>query len=254
MTFPNEPLRKRGLRWAAPLIIGLALLSGCRSTWVPDDHQLPYEPPGAPMVEEYRLGVGDLIEVAFYDEPGLDRVVKVRPDGRITLPLAEETFVVGLTPAELDVILTEKMSVSLLEPRLSVIVKEFAGQVYYVGGEVTRPGMQPLSGRVSVLQALMLAGGPLSSGKLDNVLVLRNSADGPQGFRVDLDRKTEGGALDPFWVHPYDVVFVPKTMISRMNQFVDEYFRKLLPVVPHVGFNWVTNLSDSNDTVISGGG
>jgi len=232
------------------LALGIVLLTGCSSTPEPDERP-PYVPPTEPLVEEYRLGVGDELEVTFYNERHLDRTVTVRPDGRITLPLAEEVFVVGMTAAELDALLTEKMSVSIRDPELSVIVTEFAGQLFYVGGEVGRPGTMPLTGRVSVLQAVMLAGGALRSGKTDNVLVLRNSADGPVGYRVDLDEETEGSDLPPFWVRPYDVVFVPRTGISRMNQFVDEYFRQLLPAVPHMGFNWVKNLSSSGGAVIS---
>lgn len=67
--------------------------------------------------------------------------------------MIDELKAEGLTPSELDSILTEKYSKTLRHPEVAVIVKEFAGQKVYIGGEVNSPGLIPISGKLTSLQA-----------------------------------------------------------------------------------------------------
>src|SRR5215467_8926325 len=70
------------------------------------------EPPG-----DYRIGVGDILNIQVWKEPDLTRAVPVRPDGKISFPLLDDLQAAGLTPIELKTVLTERLKQYLSEPR-----------------------------------------------------------------------------------------------------------------------------------------
>src|SRR4030043_1057184 len=108
---------------------------------------------------EYKIQLGDQLDVKFYYNPELNEQVIVRPDGRISLQLIHEVSAAGLTPDELNQLLTRRYAAQRNKPELTVIVRAFGGQKVYVDGEVAKPGMLPLVGTMNVLQAISHAGG-----------------------------------------------------------------------------------------------
>ncbi len=108
----------------------------------------------------------------------------------------------------------------------------------YVGGEVERPGLQPLNKRLTLMAALISAGGMKRSGKQDDILLLRDSGSAtPQVTKVDVKQILKG-APDPA-LQPYDVVIVPKSGIAKLNDWVEQYIRQMSPVTLSLGFSYV---------------
>lgn len=106
------------------------------------------------------LGRGDVINISVYDEPDLTiSGIPIRPDGRISFPLAGDIQAEGLTVSQLSDSLTEGLLNFILAPKVSVIVLEFNSQHYTIFGEVVHPGVFPLKTDVSITEALAVAGG-----------------------------------------------------------------------------------------------
>jgi len=194
-------------------------------------------------LSEYRLQPGDEIEIKFFYNPALNERLLIRPDGKISLQLIDELFVAGITPSELDKVLTKRYASEIKEPDLAVIVRSFIGQRVYVGGEVSAPQLIPLMGRMTVLQSIFRAGGFRDTAHPGSVIVIRKDAENrPFGIKVDLNRVIKGkeGARD-LELLPYDIVFVPKTVIAKVDLFVDQYVRQLIPVTLGFGFTYELN-------------
>jgi len=183
---------------------------------------------GAPL--EYRLGFGDVLEIKFFYNPELNQELVVRPDGRVTLPRLGDIFVVGLTPSELDEIITKKYSEIIKNPDITVIVKEFASQVVYVLGEVNIPGGYELQVNMTTIQSIALAGGFTDRANPNSVILIRASGDGAQAERIDLSKVIKSGRLvDDHVLKPFDVVYVPNRFIDKVDLFMEKYFEGLIP-------------------------
>ena len=187
-------------------------------------------PDNAPAsASEVVLAPGDEIDVKFRFLPELDYQQKIRPDGRISLQMVDEVVVAGLTPGALDKLLTQLYSTKLKSPEITVIVVSLANQNIYVGGEVEIPGVLPLTGRLTALQAVMNAGGFKETAKPESVLIIRKGQENqPIPIPVDLKKVLYGNQSYPdFLLQPSDIVYVPKSSISKANQFVRQYIQEL---------------------------
>ncbi len=166
-------------------------------------------PDPRPEVGEYRIGREDVLEVVVWHEPELTRLVPVRPDGKISLPLAGEVEAAGKTPAELQQGLTKALGSYIQDASVAVLVREINGPRVYVLGEVTRPGGFPLRGPMSVVQAIALAGGRTEFAKGD-VSWLRQKADGKTDrVKLSFDELVKGEAEGALWLRGGDVLYVP---------------------------------------------
>jgi len=162
------------------------------------------EPPS-----EYRIGREDVLEIVVWHEPELTRVMPVRPDGFIALPLAGEIQAAGKTPAELKAALTTALTPYVKDAAVAVLVREINGPRYSVMGEVLRSGTFPLRGAVSVTQAIAAAGGPNEFAG-DEVVWLRQKADGKQEkVHLSLKELVHGEVEGALWLAPGDVLYVP---------------------------------------------
>ena len=172
---------------------------------------------------EYIIGVGDRLDVAFFFHRDLSEdPLLVRSDGRITLPYVGDIMAAGRTPMQLDTLLTDKFSEILKDPNLSIIVMKTADPVVYVLGQVGQPGGYPYSREVSLLQALALAGGLRGGAKSEHVLVIRRV--GPSkivGVEVNAKAIMKGERIqNDFVLRDFDIVYVPKTRIQSVADFV----------------------------------
>ena len=179
------------------------VLAACATT------QPPAKLADRPEQGEYRIGREDVLEVVVWHEPELTRVVPVRPDGRISLPLAGEVEAAGRTPTELQTKVSQALQPYIRDGKVAVVVREINGTRFFVLGEVTKPGGFPLRGPMSVVQAIALAGGRTEFAK-DELVWLRQQAGGktervPLSFR-ELVKGEVAGAL---WLRPGDVLYVP---------------------------------------------
>jgi polysaccharide export outer membrane protein len=167
------------------------------------------KPAARPDVGEYRIGREDVLEVVVWHEPELTRVVPVRPDGKISLPLAGELEAAGKTPAELQTGLAKLLAPFIRDASVAVLVKEINATRVFVLGEVTHPGGFPLRGPMSVVQAIALAGGRTEFGG-DEVVWLRQKPDGTADrTSLSFDEIVKGEAAGALWLRGGDVLYVP---------------------------------------------
>ena len=193
----------------------------------------------AQMPKEYRIQPGDQLEIKFFYNPELNEIVPVRPDGRISIQLANEIMAAGLSPAELTDLLKQKYAKEIVKPEITVIVRSFNSQRVYVDGEVTRAGTVVLTDPMTVLQAISQAGGFKDTARTNEVIVARKGSDNKFiSTVVDLERAINGSGIDQDIVlMPYDIVFVPKSHVANLNLWIDQYIRKNIPIPIGLGLN-----------------
>ena len=179
----------------------------------------------------YRLGFGDVIEIKFLGSPEYNETVSIRPDGRISLQGVGELDALGLSPAELDALVTDSYSQILVNPDVTIIVREFGGQQCYVAGEVDKPGSFEVAKGMTLLRAIAAAGGPKKSAKMGSVILIRlDTQNRAEATRLDLSfTSMEGGIANDLPVMGNDIIFVPRTFIADVNAFVSQIYDILLP-------------------------
>ncbi len=203
--------------------------------------QMEASPPRQGATAEYVLRPGDEVEIKFFDTPELNERVVIRPDGRISFGLIDEVEAAGTTAAKLREIIVSEYSKLYKDVRVAVIVREFASQVVYISGEVATPKVMPLRGSMTVLQSIGAAGGFTNNAKASDVLIIRNDAGKPVVFKVDMERVLARGEGD-ILLQPLDVVYVPKTLIARVDLFVEHYINQIIPRAVSVSFPFNTYL------------
>ena len=194
--------------------------------------QAAQAPAPAPPEQEYKIQVGDQLDIKFFYNAELNEQVIVRPDGRISLQLVQEVVATGLTPIELTKVLVEKYGADLQKPVITVIVRSFGAQKIYVDGEVNKPGMFPILGIMTALQAISQAGGMKETAYASDVIIIRRGAGNrPMTFPVSLDKALDGtDTSQDISLAPFDIVYVPRSIISNVNVWVDQYIRRMVPI------------------------
>jgi polysaccharide biosynthesis/export protein len=129
--------------------------------------------PAATTDGNYIIGPQDVLDISVWKEPEVSRVVPVRPDGKISLPLLNDVQAAGLTPAALASQITESLKKYVTSPQVTVIVTTINSQRVYISGEVVRPGAFPMLPGMTVMQALTSAGGFTPFAKMKSIYVLR---------------------------------------------------------------------------------
>lgn len=186
----------------------------------------------------YVIEPGDGLDVRFFYNPELNEEVTVRPDGNISLPLVGEMRAAGRSPSQLENSLREAYGRELRQAAITVIVKGFAGQRVYVDGEVGTPMMVNIAGNLSAMQAIASAGGFKPSARKGEILVIRRSGT-PQPVVIPLDLEATISGKDTsqdILLQPYDIVYVPRTAVAEVNQFIDQYFRQNIPIPFGIGY------------------
>jgi protein involved in polysaccharide export with SLBB domain len=176
------------------------------------------------------LKPGDEIELKFYYTPELDVTQVVRPDGKIALQLIGEISVQGKTPAELREELLKLYLPHLKKPEISVILRSLQNRRVYVGGQVMTPGVIEMPAEIDVLEAIMEVGGfLLPEAEVKSVIVIRHREDQRYAYSINLENALKGETSQPFYLQPQDIVYVPRTKITMLNQWVDQHINKLIP-------------------------
>jgi polysaccharide biosynthesis/export protein len=189
-----------------PKVVALALLlcaSGCATAPSLPHGQQAYQlfPPGAPdrPTHNYRIGPLDTISVTVFQEPELSpKGLQVDTAGKVFLPLVGEMQAAGKTPGELADDLSKAYSRRYLEnPQVAVAVQDSVSQKVTVGGAVTEPGVFPIKGRTTLLDALAMAKGLSRTGRGEDVAVFRMVDGRRVGAVFDTGRIGQGRSPDP---------------------------------------------------------
>lgn len=164
-------------------------------------------------VPEFLSGIKELRADLHTTDRGLSRLVTVRPDGYVTLPIVGDVVAAGRTVPEVSRELNASYARLLPGLNCDLFLEKAAGQVVYVVGQVGRPGGFETKRPITVLEAVSMAGGHLSGARLSSVLVLRRHEGRMVAARVDLKRVLSYGKGQMFVLKPNDIVYVPKTWL-----------------------------------------
>ncbi|MBP7526967.1 MAG: polysaccharide biosynthesis/export family protein [Syntrophorhabdaceae bacterium] len=218
----------------AGLFGAIALLAACAPNSVINPasiSQMDQQSRAYPQ-KEYVIAAGDTLDIKFMNNPEFNEIgVPVRPDGRLSLQLAPEVKAAGLTPGQLRDQLTQKYASELKKPEITIIVRGFSDQKIFVDGEVLLPGVVELKGPTTVMRAIAQARGLRETARISNVIVIRKNSEGkPMAANLNLANVINGTDLgQDIYLMPYDIVYVPKSNIARVNKFVDEYINRVVP-------------------------
>ena len=158
--------------------------------------------------DDYVIGEGDVLEINVWKEPELTRTLKVRVDGRISLPLLDDVQAAGKSPVELKNSIEEALSEYIEGPEVTVIVQNQSGQ-YYLIGEVAGTGAYPLQKNLTVVQAIAQAGGFTEWADKDEILILRRDKGQEKRIKIDYESIVSGKTPEQnILLQPYDTLIV----------------------------------------------
>ena len=182
-------------------------------------------PPDNPALEkhtlkvtpEYYIGPEDVLEIIVWKNAELSKVVSVRPDGRISLPLLGDIDAIGLTPAQLTANIVSKLKQYKETPTVSVILQQVNSYGIYVLGEVAKPGRYFLKSKTTLLQAITGAGGFEPTAARNKIVVFRWDPEGNKEIKLKAsydDIVMRDGSSQNLVMKPGDTIVVPsETMV-----------------------------------------
>ncbi|MEZ5561407.1 MAG: polysaccharide export protein [Gammaproteobacteria bacterium] len=177
-------------------------------------------PSGAPpsgvstVSADYLIGPGDTLQIFVWQNPELSVTVPVRPDGRISTPLVEDTLAVGKTPVQLAADLETALAVFIRTPKVSVIVSEAVGALSQVQviGQVTRPSGVPYRAGLRVLDALLAVEGLSEFAAPNRAMLIRTENGKETKTRIRIGDLLDSGDLEQnLLLKPGDVIVVPQS-------------------------------------------
>lgn len=164
---------------------------------------------------DLRIGPMDTLQIDVFGVSDLAGTYQVDFDGRLKMPLIEAVHVVGLTAGELAFELEKRYAADFLQdPNVNVTISESIGRRITVDGSVTNPGLYPVTGQLTLLQAVALAGGPTVGANPRRVVVFRQIDSQRHGAAFDLVKIREGTAEDPD-IYGNDIVVVDGSEARR---------------------------------------
>jgi protein involved in polysaccharide export with SLBB domain len=178
-----------------------------------------------PFAPEHTLTAGDEFEIRFPFAAELNDRVRVGQDGTVSPKLIGSVIVGGLTVPEATARLEALYAQQLRSAQISLTVRAFAPQVFWVEGAVARPGIIRSELPLTLTRAIAMAGGAKTGAKRSDTLVIRRDDKGEvSAFKAALSHQPGGG--DPF-LKSFDVVYVPQTVIASVSEFLGTYVHNL---------------------------
>ena len=171
--------------------------------------------------QDYRIGPLDELDMIVYEEKELSQTVDVDASGRITLPLVGALIAAGKTPQQLAAEIGQKLGEKYLQsPQVAILVKKANSQKVIVEGEVGQPGVYPITGRTTLLQAVALAKGANAYADYKHVSIYRFVDKKRYGEQFNLDAIRKGREPDPE-VYGNDVVVLQRSGLkSALRDYV----------------------------------
>jgi polysaccharide biosynthesis/export protein len=208
----SRPLCLRAI--ALPSLCLALLLAGCAT----GQRGAPPPSPNAGMAtDNYLIGVDDLVAVKVWRNPDLDVTVPVRPDGRISVPLIGDVQAGGRTPKDIAADIEQALSAYVRDPKVAVILTELRSHEYLsrvrVTGAVRNPVSLPYRQGMTVLDAVLAAGGPTEYAAKDRTALHRRGGEASQSYAIPLSSILERGDLTANHpVMPGDVITIPERL------------------------------------------
>ena len=204
-------------QWAAAAAIMLVSLCGLAAgPAAAQPAAAPAQPAAAPAdTSKYIIGPGDNLQISVWHNPELSTTVPVRPDGRISTPLATDVVAAGRTPEELGHDIEARLKKYVSDPLVTVIVSSFVGpfsQQVRIVGEATTPKSLPYLAHMSVLDAMIAVGGltPYASGNRAKLVRKVNGKDTETTLRLS-DLLKSGDLSANTELQPGDIIIIPQS-------------------------------------------
>lgn len=177
---------------------------------------------------DYRIGAQDLLEISVFGIEDLSRTVRVNSNGQVSLPLIGGVMAGGKTIPELEKDIGAKLEKGYLQnPQVTVFIKEFTSQRVTLEGALNKPGIYPITGKTSLLQAIAMAQGVEELADLSGVVVFRQVDGKRMGAVFDLREVRTGNAPDP-QIYGDDIIVVEQSGSKSA-------FRRFIQSVPAIG-------------------
>jgi len=164
--------------------------------------------------DDYQLRPTDLVEITVYREEDLDRTVRISQTGDVSLPLVGTLKISEMSVNKAESLIASKLGEYIVNPQVTIFIKEYGNKKIYVLGEVKNPGSfdVPPESRLTVLEAVSLAGGFTAVAAKDRTRVIRSGEDGKsQNWTVEVSAITTGEKEKDIDLEPNDVVYVPQS-------------------------------------------
>ena len=159
---------------------------------------------------DYTLQPGDELEVSVWGEEELQRLVLLRPDGKFSFPFTNEIVASGRTVSQVQAEMTEKLRAYIPEAVVTVSVTATEGNRIYVIGQVDTPGSFVMNPRLSVLQALSLAGGLTAFAAVNDIIIIRGLGTNQRLLHFAYNEVSRGRNLEQnIQLESGDVIIVP---------------------------------------------
>ena len=167
-----------------------------------------------PETSQYIIGPGDSVNIFVYRSPELSAEVPVRPDGRISTPLAPDVLAMGKTPSQLAAAIEERLKKYVNEPTVTVMLTGIAGapnRQIRVIGEVAQPLILPYRADLSLVDVMIAAKGLTRFAAGNRAVIVRQDPEGSKSFSVRLDDLLKDGDVSQnVAMQPGDTLFVPQ--------------------------------------------
>ena len=158
----------------------------------------------------YVIGTDDVLSIVYWKDKDMSADAKVRPDGRIALPLINEVVAAGLTPQQLHTKLTEESKKYMEDANITVVVREINSRKAFITGEVNKPGPYPLTAPTTVLQLISLAGGLREYADSKKIVIMRSENGRQISLPFNYKEVASGKKLQQnIELKPGDTVVVP---------------------------------------------
>jgi polysaccharide export outer membrane protein len=205
------------MRKKLSILLGVAL---CAAAATGQEAPPPEE---ALASEGYVIGETDVLNVRVAGEADLTGNYTVRLDGKIVFPYVGEVQAGGVPLAAFNRVLRDGLAAYYKDPQVTVEVGEYNSCVVYVLGEVAKPGVYKFQGRTTLLETVAEAGGYERSAARASTMVVRSFYDEPRVMRIDMEQVIDEGAITlNVPLAKGDVVVVPKTFITNLNEFLSD--------------------------------
>lgn len=195
----------------------LALFASCALVACSTKNQVLIQPieSSTGIVSEYLLGIGDMVDVNVWRNPDLSVSVVVRPDGKLSVPLAGDIKVDGETTESISKTIEKSLSDYIRNPKVTVIVTnptsaEFVHRIRVTGAVTTQRSIAYRKG-ITVLDVILAAGGVNAFANSDDSKLYRQTEDGAKVYPIFLNDILEKGILDSnYTLYPQDIITVPE--------------------------------------------
>jgi len=192
------------------LVVGQSSAKGTREIAANEAKAVVGAPAPTVSKSDYVIGTDDILQISVWKEPELSQTVTVRPDGKITLPLIGDVTARGITSRQLEAKLDKKLETYVSDPAATVSVKESRSEKFNIVGEVQKPGAYIITGPVTVLDAISMAGGFREWAKQKKIYVLRNAGASSERLAFNYKDVIKGRHIEEnIQLRPADTVVVP---------------------------------------------